>query len=149
MPYKRKEIIGNCTLYLGDCIEVMPLVGKIDCIISDPPYNISGLGGGGLGKNAMYSGGKIDKWLDFDVLTFLQNATSKTNHLVCFSSRLGIEKYLRFAVDNQLNYDVMVWHKPNAIPFTNGTMKQDFEYIIRLYDDKSFITKVYNRILLH
>lgn len=22
--WKRKEVIGNCTLYLGDCMEIMP-----------------------------------------------------------------------------------------------------------------------------
>ena len=25
MTSKRKEIIGDCTLYLGDCLEVMPM----------------------------------------------------------------------------------------------------------------------------
>lgn len=31
-------IIGNATLYLGDCIEVLPLLGKVDAVITDPPY---------------------------------------------------------------------------------------------------------------
>lgn len=34
----RKEIIGNCTLYLGDCLEVMPTLDKVDAIIADIPY---------------------------------------------------------------------------------------------------------------
>jgi len=37
----RKEIIGNCTLYLGDCREIIPTIGKIDAIVSDPPYGIN------------------------------------------------------------------------------------------------------------
>ena len=36
-----KEIIGNCTLYLGDCIDVIPEIGFIDSIVSDPPYGIN------------------------------------------------------------------------------------------------------------
>jgi site-specific DNA-methyltransferase (adenine-specific) len=36
--YKRKEIIGNCTLYLGDCLDIMPTLDKVDCVITDPPY---------------------------------------------------------------------------------------------------------------
>lgn len=40
MTYKRKEIIGDCTLYLGDCLEVMPLVGRVDAVVTDPPYGI-------------------------------------------------------------------------------------------------------------
>jgi DNA modification methylase len=38
MPYKRKEIIGDCTLYLGDCLEVMPTLDSVDHVICDPPY---------------------------------------------------------------------------------------------------------------
>jgi len=34
----REEIIGDCRLVLGDCIEVMPTLGKVDAVISDPPY---------------------------------------------------------------------------------------------------------------
>ena len=37
-PYKRKEIIGNATLYLGDCIEILPTLEKVDAVITDPPY---------------------------------------------------------------------------------------------------------------
>lgn len=33
-------IIGDCTLYLGDCLEILPTLGKVDAIISDPPYGI-------------------------------------------------------------------------------------------------------------
>lgn len=40
MTYKRKEAIGDCTLYLGDCLEVMPTLGKVDAVVSDPPYVI-------------------------------------------------------------------------------------------------------------
>jgi len=40
MKYKRKEIIGDCTLYLGDCLEVMPTLGKVDAVVTDPPYGI-------------------------------------------------------------------------------------------------------------
>ena len=35
----RKEIIGLATLYLGDCREVLPNIGPVDHIITDPPYS--------------------------------------------------------------------------------------------------------------
>jgi site-specific DNA-methyltransferase (adenine-specific) len=38
MTYTRKEVIGNATLYLGDCMEVLPTLGKVDAVITDPPY---------------------------------------------------------------------------------------------------------------
>ena len=36
-----KIIIGNATLYHGDCLEIIPQVGEVDLILADPPYNIS------------------------------------------------------------------------------------------------------------
>lgn len=37
----RKEVIGNATLYLGDCLTVLPTLAKADCVITDPPYGIN------------------------------------------------------------------------------------------------------------
>ena len=34
-------IIGNATLYLGDCREILPTLPKVDAVITDPPYGIS------------------------------------------------------------------------------------------------------------
>ena len=34
----RIETIGNATLYLGDCLEVMAGLSSIDAVITDPPY---------------------------------------------------------------------------------------------------------------
>jgi DNA modification methylase len=36
----RKEIIGACELYLGDCREILPTLTGIDAVVSDPPYGI-------------------------------------------------------------------------------------------------------------
>ena len=35
-----KVEIGLATLYLGDCAEVLPTLGKVDAVITDPPYGI-------------------------------------------------------------------------------------------------------------
>lgn len=40
MTYQRKEVIGDCTLYLGDCLEVMPTLGEFDAVVTDPPYGV-------------------------------------------------------------------------------------------------------------
>lgn len=42
----RKEVIGNATLYLGDCLEILPTLPKVDAVITDPPYGIEGGTGG-------------------------------------------------------------------------------------------------------
>lgn len=42
-PWKRKEVIGNATLYLGDCLEILPTLPKVDAVITDPPYGIAAI----------------------------------------------------------------------------------------------------------
>ena len=40
MSIIREERIGGQRLILGDCLEVMPLLGKVDAVVTDPPYGI-------------------------------------------------------------------------------------------------------------
>jgi DNA modification methylase len=42
------EIIGNATLYLGDCREILPTLPKVDAVITDPPYGIADKWKGGF-----------------------------------------------------------------------------------------------------
>jgi len=37
----RKETIGDAVLYLGDCLEILPTLTKVDAVVTDPPYGIS------------------------------------------------------------------------------------------------------------
>jgi len=41
----RIEIIGDATLYLGDCMDILPTLGKVDAVVTDPPYGIKEHGG--------------------------------------------------------------------------------------------------------
>ena len=34
------EKIGDATLYLGDCRDILPTLGKVDAVVTDPPYGI-------------------------------------------------------------------------------------------------------------
>ena len=31
--------IGDATLYLGDCLEILPTLGKVDAVVTSPPYD--------------------------------------------------------------------------------------------------------------
>jgi DNA modification methylase len=79
----RTEIIGDATLYLGDCLEIMPTLGKVDAVVTDPPYGIArvwkGGGGHGWGK-AREDGVTRNKWdqeppspKTFDVILSIAN----------------------------------------------------------------------------
>lgn len=55
-----KVVIGNAELWQGDCRDVLPLLGKVDAVVTDPPYSerthaghdASASGHNGLGKDA-------------------------------------------------------------------------------------------------
>lgn len=56
-------VIGNATLYLGDCLEILPTLPKVDAVVTDPPYGI----GEAAGKNASRSSLAISKDYGSDV----------------------------------------------------------------------------------
>jgi site-specific DNA-methyltransferase (adenine-specific) len=45
----REVQIGNCRLIQGDCLDILPTLGKVDAVVTDPPYGISHKSGGGTG----------------------------------------------------------------------------------------------------
>jgi len=40
MTVERREVIGNATLYLGDCMEILPMLPNVDAVITDPPFGV-------------------------------------------------------------------------------------------------------------
>ena len=49
MTSPRIETIGNATLYLGDCREILPTLPKVDLVLTDPPYGIGADKGAAVG----------------------------------------------------------------------------------------------------
>ena len=50
-------IIGDATLYCGDCLEILPTLGKVDTVVTDPPYGVGfshGKGGGKLARSTIF-----------------------------------------------------------------------------------------------
>lgn len=66
----KEERIGGQRLILGDCLNVMPELGRFDAVVTDPPYGIkrgSGMGSGGSSLTGSrnthlrrYAGGEWD-----------------------------------------------------------------------------------------
>lgn len=91
MKYKRKEVIGDCTLYLADCIDIMPYIGKVDAVVTDPPYGInydktasqlSGKKSGkGFGSKGVY---KNTEWDNKTCDTQIDTAISISNYAIVF-----------------------------------------------------------------
>lgn len=72
-----RVVIGNATLYHGDCLEILPTLPKVDAVITDPPYGVGGSPkrGGKRAGSLDYSSGtggvvfpwdvRDDSWLAF------------------------------------------------------------------------------------
>lgn len=61
----RKEVIGNATLYLGNCLEVLPTLGPVDAVITDPPYEIRNK----FGESDLYGTRKMEFHFDHKGVT--------------------------------------------------------------------------------
>jgi DNA modification methylase len=83
----RVEHIGAHTLYLGDCRDVLPTLGKVDAVVTDPPYGIGqdkgfdGFGGfGGFGepiRRRQYEGQWDDTRPDEDLIRLIAASAPK------------------------------------------------------------------------
>jgi site-specific DNA-methyltransferase (adenine-specific) len=62
----RKEVIGECTLYLGDCREVLPLLPRVDVVLSDPPYGQTDTHAGHLSSVTLKNGEPAGQALGFE-----------------------------------------------------------------------------------
>lgn len=52
----RIEAIGDARLYLGDCREILPTLGRVDACITDPPYGLGNkMQGGTWGAKLKYA----------------------------------------------------------------------------------------------
>lgn len=113
----RKEIIGAATLYLGDCLEILPTFQKVDAVITDPPY------GGRTHAGARTDGGKT-VLLDFASINdetfqrFCRMAVESANRWVIMTC-----EWRHAAKAEDVGLPVIrlgVWVKPNGMPQMTG-----------------------------
>lgn len=128
MSYRRKEQIGDCTLFLGDCLEVMPTLGKIDHIICDPPYEASLH----ASKNSLRGRVRVDSGPDLRGLDFLPIDEIREGFvhiageicegwLLAFCTIEGVNKWADVINPAKPKYKrACIWVKPDSTPQLNG-----------------------------
>ena len=141
---KRGEVwqLGRHRLMCGDSSndgDVVKLLDGVNCdlVLTDPPYLLTGLGGGGIAGTAhMYQSGILDPMMAFDFDAHKSVLTDHAPMLIAFHSRDQIPQYAALASATKRTYDLHVWHKTNSPPFTHHTWKSDLEYIALLWEKK-------------
>jgi len=53
---------GACTIYHGDCREVLPTLDKVDLVLTDPPYGIGSLMQGGTDTGHWGALSQVNPW---------------------------------------------------------------------------------------
>ncbi len=127
-PWKRKEVIGDCTLFLGDCLEVMPELGSVDHIISDPPYEASlHAAKPSLRGRVRTDKGPDLKGLNFDGIDAIRSNVVNQSGGICegwfiaFCTVEGAWKWAEEINASSMKYKrACVWVKPDSTPQLNG-----------------------------
>jgi DNA modification methylase len=133
-PYYEENGI---VIYHGDCREILPTLPKVDLVLTDPPYAHAHMDGGGFAAGRkFYAGGALDGLNEFDLQEYWDALRSAAPMLIAFCSRDLIHAYSSAAVLSGRKFDLHVWHKTNAIPFTANTWKSDIEYICLIWEKK-------------
>jgi site-specific DNA-methyltransferase (adenine-specific)/modification methylase len=138
-----KVEIGSATLYLGDCMDILPTLPKVDAVITDPPYGVGFKYESHDDRPEAYEGGYNDwlmkiieqceeKCLPGSPIFIWQSGT----HIHQFAKRFPRDWRLFIAAKNfvqmrptamQWSFDpVIVWWIDGEKPWSAGTATRDF-----------------------
>lgn len=123
----RVEHIGDATLYLGDCREILPTLGKVGAVIGDPPYEaVMQQKWGVLSKQAPSSHVRHEV-IGFDAIDHMRDEVAAAavkacqGWLVFFCMAEGVRAWRDAIEATGARYKrAMVWVKPDAMPQFNG-----------------------------
>lgn len=121
-----KEIIGNCTLYLDDCLKLIPSLGKVDHVITDPPYEAITQNKWGVLSNVKFRNFNEDG-IGFSAIDEIRDIAAKNiasiinGWAIVFCQAEGVRAWRdSFEMTDAKYKRAMVWVKPDAMPQFNG-----------------------------
>ncbi|MDG2512430.1 DNA methyltransferase [Sphingobium yanoikuyae] len=139
LPTPTVAIIGAATLYLGDCYEILPRLGSIDCGVMDPPYLFEASGGGIFrrGRQCMdkIQAAGLDKGFDPHLITAAQFRS-----VVVFCHNDQLDTLLPYLSEQFDRFALCFWHKSNPMPVANKHYKPDTEIYVHAWNTGGFPT---------
>lgn len=125
-----KEVLAEgVEVYLGNCLDILPEIGPVDHIITDPPYEaiMHSLIGKAPARRHRADGGPKIKALDFDPIDNirLQVAGLAANYCngwaLIFCTTEGVGRWEDAINESKAKYKrACVWVKPDSLPQFNG-----------------------------
>ena len=143
---KRVERIGDATLILGDCLEVMPGLGKVDHVISDPPYEDVLHCAVGKINRIRTDGRRVPESLGFVGVDSRRSAIAKAcvdvsdGWVVLFALAEGVRAWRDDIQAAGGKYDTcLAWVKPDSAPRFNGQgAARGFECAVTAWAGKGY-----------
>lgn len=128
MTYKRREIIGPHTLYLGDCRDILPTLGKVDAVVTDPPYEaIMHAAKGAAARRLRTDGRREISALDFSSIDEIRQEIAQAIAAICdgwaliFCTPEGVGRWADAINLTAAKYKrACTWVKPDSTPQLNG-----------------------------
>ena len=132
---------ANITLLRGDCFTDINITETVSLIVTDPPYDIGRINMGGTVNNikklntSMFSLTKTsDMTLGYDISAFanlvrLWQGPNINTYFFC--NKAQIAEYFRIYVLRMgCKFDIITWHKQNALPTYYNKYLADTEYVL-------------------
>jgi site-specific DNA-methyltransferase (adenine-specific) len=121
----RVEHIGRAVLHLGDCRAILPAIGSVDHIISDPPYedelHVA------IGRIRRNDGREMIQDLGFAGINAVRAdiaklcVTASTGWLILFTLAEGVRAWRDDIQAAKAKWDTcLAWIKPDSAPRFNG-----------------------------
>lgn len=123
LAMSRIETIGNATLYLGDSREILPALGPVDAIITDPPYGDAATHASHLSSITLKNGEPARQALGFSGISqdeCVRLATSWTEIAARWVVFTCEWKYGHALDAAGLLVRLGIWRKPDGAPQFTG-----------------------------
>src|SRR5690606_8353203 len=121
----RTEHIGDATLYLGDCLEILPTLGAVDHVVSDPPYEDELHSA--IGRIRRNDGREMIADLGFGGINAIRTDVAQSVVAICggwailFTLAEGVRAWRDALQAAGAKWDTcLAWVKPDASPRFNG-----------------------------
>ena len=104
MTHRIEQLSDDVTLHLGDCRDILPMLGKVDAVVTDPPYGLGKRMQGGTWGAQDHNSGFL-KW-DLDAPDWFPQLIEGMPSIVWGGN------YLPFPPTRCW----LIWNKVNAVP---------------------------------